>query len=118
MNGDAAMLANPQQSLAGVAPEHRVVLMLQEIRAAIEDIRSQLAGTHKSHYTVEEVAELTGRTPYTVRRWIAEGRLRATRVHGTGPKGRLLISHDQLLGLVEAGLGAQIPPVVAASSRR
>lgn len=31
------------------------------------------------YYTVEEVADLAGVTPYTVRRWLREGRLKGKR---------------------------------------
>jgi len=86
--------------------------ILAKIMADIAGIRSQLAGARKPFYTVEEVACLTGRTPYTVRRWISEKRIRADRVAGTGPKGRLLIAGDQLDTLIVAGQGAEIPAVV------
>src|SRR4051812_741825 len=59
-------------------------------------IRLLLEGKRKGHLTVEEVAGLVGRAPYTVRHWITSGRLKATRVAGTGPKGRLLVAREEL----------------------
>jgi excisionase family DNA binding protein len=87
----------------------RLALVLAEILAGVRDIRETIAGLRKDWYTVGEVSELTGRTAYTVRRWIATGRLRASRVSGTGPKGRLLIGREELQGLIAAGLGGDVP---------
>lgn len=70
--------------------------VLCQIREEIRDIRARLTEKLKEYYTVEEVAQLTGRTPYTVRRWIKGQRIQATRIAGTGPKGRLLISRSSV----------------------
>lgn len=83
--------------------------LLERILAGIEDVRAQLAGRVKPHYTVEEIAELTGRSTYTVRRWISEGRIAATRISGTGPKGRLLIARAELEKVIREGLGGAVP---------
>ena len=64
---------------------------LQSVDEKLNEILDRLAGEIKSHYPVGEVAQLTGRSPYTVRRWISEGMISATRVAGAGPRGRLLI---------------------------
>jgi excisionase family DNA binding protein len=82
--------------------------ILNQIRLALEDIRGTLAGSLKDWLTVAEVADLTGRSAYTVRRWITEGRLTATRVTGTGPRGRLLVARAQLARLVAAGLAENV----------
>jgi hypothetical protein len=78
---------------------------------ALDEIRSRIEGRHKALYTVEEVAAMTGRAPYTVRAWIKRGLIAATRVHGTGPKGRLLVPHEELRRLVESGRGCRVSPV-------
>ncbi len=75
---------------------------------ALDEIRNRLAGSHKDWYTVAEVAHLTGRSDYTIRRWIKERRLEAVRVQDTGPRGRLLIARDQLQRLTAAGLGSRV----------
>jgi excisionase family DNA binding protein len=85
-----------------------LTLILQGVR----DILAMLTGARKDYYTVDEVAELTGRTPYTIRRWIAAKRIDATRVEGTGPRGRLLIARDQLDRLIGAGAGGEIPKCI------
>ena len=82
---------------------------------AVDDIREQLTSKCKPHYTVEEIAGLVGRSPYTIRRWISEGRITAIRINGTGPKGRLLIARDQLDAIVADGLGTEVPDAVAGS---
>ena len=87
----------------------KVFELLHYLKIAVEDIRAKLASKHKPHYTVEEVADLTGRSGYTVRWWVSTGRIKAIRVRGTGPKGRLLIPREQLNVLIGAGMGAEVP---------
>lgn len=101
----------PATSAEPAAQLSQMMALLAYLKVAIDDLRAQLAGTHKDRYTVEEFAQLVGRSAYTVRRWITEGRIDAVRISGTGPKGRLLIAHDQLDRLIESGLGGAIPAV-------
>jgi excisionase family DNA binding protein len=100
--------ASPQDGKAeGLAP------ILAQILKGLREILATLAGTRKEFYTIDEIAELTGRTPYTVRRWVAEKRIVATRVSGTGPRGRLLVARDQLDRLISSGLGGEVPASTA-----
>ena len=92
-----------------VGPPGEIMPLMRQIFTALDDIRTQLGGLRKSHYTVEEVAQATGRAPYTVRAWIKQGRIRAIRVPGTGPKGRLLVPREEFETLVGSGLAAQAP---------
>ena len=87
----------------------RILGSLQRLERGQDEIRRQLAGHAKSHLTVEEVGELVGRAPYTIRRWVAEGRISAIRVTGSGPKGRLLVPRDQLDELLRSGKGGNVP---------
>jgi len=86
--------------------------VLTRIWTAIEDIRSQLAGRHKPYFTVDEVATTVGRSSYTVRKWVKEKKIQATRINGTGPRGKLLIARAELDKLIATGLGANIPDAV------
>jgi excisionase family DNA binding protein len=79
------------------------LLLLPLILASLTEVRQILTGKMKSHLTVEEAAEELGRSDYTIRTWIREGRLPAVRVTGTGPRGRLLIARDDIRQLVSTG---------------
>ena len=83
--------------------------MLSNNLKFVADILIQLGQRRKDIYTVEEVAVLARRSPYTVRSWIKDGLITATRVTGTGPRGRLHIARAGLSKITHAGLGEQIP---------
>jgi len=89
-----------------------IAVALRELRQVVDELRAQLAGTAKSHFTVEEIARMTGRAAYTVRTWIKQGALRAERVAGTGPRGRLLIPRDEMRRLIAVGKGTDVPASV------
>lgn len=91
----------------------QVVAALHQLRTVVQEMRDQLAGVAKTHYTVEEVARMTARSSYTIRRWISEGQIRAERVTGTGPRGRLLIPHEEIAKLISRGKGTSIPDALA-----
>jgi excisionase family DNA binding protein len=95
---------------APCAGDSALDLILAELRA----LRELVQGNRKPLLTIDEVARLTGRDPYTVRRWVKEGRLRATRVQGTGPRGRLLVAREELDRLLAAGRAARAPAVAFA----
>ena len=86
----------------------RVLVELSAIKAGIEELRERERNKYKLHYTVEEVAERVCRSSYTVRRWIKEKMIHAERVHGTGPKGRLLIPREEIEKLISLGLGKNL----------
>src|SRR5688572_20323912 len=98
--------------LADDALVERLLAKLAVLDEKVEDVRNLLCRRRKDHYGVEEFAELVGRTGYTVRRWISEGRLQAIRVSGTGPRGRLLVPRAELERLIASGNGGNIPAAV------
>jgi excisionase family DNA binding protein len=83
--------------------------LLGQILHTLEEVRDRLAGAHKPLLMIEELAQLVGRTPFTIRRWVKEGRIRAIRLSGSGPRGRLLVGHDEVRKLIAAGLGGEVP---------
>ena len=114
-----AVFTPDRSAAARASPEFDQVLReLRDLRdlfrTGFTEVLERLAKRTKSHLTVEEVGEATGRTPFTVRRWIKEGRLKAQRVSGAGPKGRLLIAREELDALVRAGTGANVPDAAIA----
>ncbi len=79
---------------------------LAELRRDMKEVLDYARGRSKTLLTIEEVAEQVGRAPYTVRSWIRSGRLKATRVDGTGPRGRLLVHRESMEALIKgAGVG-------------
>jgi excisionase family DNA binding protein len=96
--------------------QDQLLPLLLEILTLLKDVQQRLAGHRKDFFDVEEVAELTGRAPYTIRRWVSSGLLEATRVSGTGPRGRLLIPRAELEKLVASGRGGSIPEAIAGNS--
>jgi excisionase family DNA binding protein len=109
-------LPNSQISAGGELIEENLPRVLNRILTTLEEIRSTLSGLTKPLYTVEEVADLVGRSPYTVRRWIQEGQIRGQRISGCGPRGRLLIAREELTRLVSRGLGSEMAGVVTAGT--
>jgi len=70
----------------------------------------QLQAKRKPHLTVAEAALACGRSAYTIRRWITEDRIKAIRIEGDGPRGRLLIPREELDRLIQQGMGGSISP--------
>jgi hypothetical protein len=76
---------------------------LARIEAALDQLRTQR--TIKDFYTTDEVAELLGKAPFTVREYCRLGRVKAQkRVCGRGRSKEWVISHEELLRLRNHGL--------------
>jgi len=87
----------------------RICGKLDAFESKLEALHSLLSARRKDFYTVEETAGVFGRSTFTIRRWVSEGKLQATRVSGTGPRGRLLVARTELERLIAAGRGADVP---------
>ncbi|WZP00367.1 helix-turn-helix domain-containing protein [Isosphaeraceae bacterium EP7] len=100
--------AGPDPRQPGLDPA-AMAEFVRDVHRMLGEIHNLLGHSRKSHYTIEEIAELTGRASYTVRSWVKQGKLHAVRVTGTGPKGRLLVPREQLERLIGRGLGDALP---------
>jgi excisionase family DNA binding protein len=99
--------SSAQHKSAELSPD--VVPLIHEIFKEIVQIRTTLSRKHKDFFTIDEVAQATGRAPYTVRTWVSAGRIKAIRVAGTGPKGRLLVPREELAKLIASGRAGEVP---------
>lgn len=110
----AARGAAPDAELADLSERAVIVSYLRGIQGTLLDLKARIEQSHKSHYTVDEVATRIGRSPYTVRRYVADGIITAIRIPGAGPRGRLLVPHEELQRLIAAGRGGAIPDALGA----
>lgn len=88
----------------------QVAALIDDLRREMRLLRESVTSHSKPLLTVDEIAELTGRAPFTVRRWIKDGLIHADRVHGTGPRGRLLIQREEIEKLIRLGRGDATRP--------
>ena len=77
--------------------------LLGDLARRLDEVQQTVKGNTKEFLTVEETADLAGRSAYTVRRWITEQRLTAKRVAYTGQRGRLLIPRSEVIRLIAGG---------------
>lgn len=76
---------------------------LVRIETALEQLLRQK--TVKEWYTTEEVAEVVGKAPFTVREWCRHGRVNATkRDCGRGNSKEWIISREELMRIQTEGL--------------
>jgi excisionase family DNA binding protein len=80
-----------------------VAVALNNIFRILSQIQASIAGQQKPWLTVNEVAQYTGRTAFTIRRWISNGLIEAKRLPGAGQRGRFLIASDELTRLLSNG---------------
>ena len=76
---------------------------LSRIESALQQLLRQK--TIKAWYTTEEVAEIVGKAPFTVREWCRHGRVNATKCDcGRGSSKEWIISRDELMRIQTEGL--------------
>jgi len=83
----------------------------------LEKIQEMLRGTAKAYFTVAETARQSGRSEYTVRRYVAEELVSAGRVVGRGFERQLLIPRDSLMSSVKGAVKSSSPPFDRGSRR-
>ena len=87
------------------------------IKEEFDAIKASLAGLHakidtlvearkvKDWYTTVEIAQIAGKSEYTVREWCRHGRIKAEkRKSGRGPHAAWVVSHDELQRYEREGL--------------
>ena len=91
--------------------------LLEDLRQEVSDLRervsealTKMGALRRQYYSVNEVARLVGRSAYTVRRWLREGRLQGIKVIGDAPIQRdsrrapYLIPRDEVVRLLQRGV--------------
>lgn len=94
-----------------------VLSQLGLLHQALTDLRDEMHDRRKPYITVREAAEQCGRSEYTIRRWITQGRVQASKVDGTGPHGRLLVARDDLERLLHPKPAPEAPGSVEVPRR-
>lgn len=85
---------------------NELVRRLDTIESALDALRNQPPA--KEWYSVEEVAELLGNAPFTVREWARNRRINARKRRcGRGKYRAWMISHSELTRIRNEGL---LPP--------
>ena len=84
---------------------------LAELHRKLDALAEASRKHRKPLLTIDEVAGLTGRSAYTLRRWVKQKLLTARRIDGSGPKGRLLIERVELDHLLQQGVAGRVPAV-------
>lgn len=79
----------------------------------LASINGHLAGRTKPVLTVKEVANEVGRCEDTIRNWIGDGTLPASKMPGSGPRGRWLIKREDLDRIVATGRAGDLPPAIS-----
>jgi excisionase family DNA binding protein len=68
----------------------------EEILDRLKALQDRCTLRRKDFYDVEEIAQYVGRSVYTVRKWIQEGKIKANQVTGTGSHGRLFVPYAEV----------------------
>jgi len=107
MSGSSKEFSN-DRALTQVAEE------LSRLREEVREVSEWLHGHTKDFFTVAEVATIVQRSPYTVRRWLKEGRIEGIKIndHPNNPnspnKGQYLIAKEELAKIVNQAKGQNV----------
>jgi hypothetical protein len=95
---DSVVVESANQSLSG-----ELLGRLIRIESALQELLRQ--NTVKDWYTTDEVAEILGKAPFTVREWCRHQRVKAMkRACGRGKSQEWIISRDELMRVQTEGL--------------
>jgi len=110
----SAVLSRVQQLETSLVAhiDHRLATIDRTLGA----IHELFASARKEQLRVEEFAKLVGKSPYTIRRWIGEGKIKAVRLADGGPKGRWLIARGEVDRLIATGSGQAISDAFISST--
>jgi hypothetical protein len=98
---------NVESSAAQVGEVLQRLQELNEHVLRIEDALTTLTKERmkKDFYSTEEVGELLGKAPFTIREWCRLGRIKAQKRHsGRGAHPSWVITHEELLRIEREGL--------------
>jgi excisionase family DNA binding protein len=99
-SGQQESLQLPNHDLVTLRLELR--RLTQEVSGLRHDLKAALAPKWKTKpfYTVKELAKHLGRSTYTIRRWIRDGKLQAVKLNSGGPRDPYLIEHREVQELL------------------
>ena len=85
-----------------VALRSELKQLVHEVSGLRYDLKATLTPKWKTKpfYTVQELAKHLGRSPYTIRRWIREGKIGAVKLNSGGPRDPYLIEHREVEELI------------------
>lgn len=112
-NASRSPISSDQAAVPGTGELSRKI---DALTAKVDSLIATVEGHRKAFLTVPEFAKIVGRSPYTVREWIKAGMVSATRIQGTGPKGRLLIRREELDRILAQGVGASVTPIATVAA--
>lgn len=101
-SAEAASEPETDAAMQTIVPAE-LIERLARIEAVLEQLLQQK--TVKEWYTTDEVADIVGKAPFTVREWCRMGRVNAEKRNcGRGSNLEWIVSHQELLRLRNHGL--------------
>ena len=106
---DSVFPMNPED-LQGLLLDGSLVIALNETHSMLQRLEAKLDVEHgeptseREWFTVVEVAERLGKTPFTVREWCRNHRVNASKTGNRGGAGDWRIHRDEILRYENEGL--------------